>query len=181
MKWFTGITAMDALRHRYKELLMKYHPDNQDGADTTAIMQEINAEYDSMLARFRNGNRDKRYSRDTGDTGSGGKRHDASQSFDEATEREIRRILNELVRMKGDFAIELVGTWIWCYGPGIRDSPEVRKKLKELGFHYARKKQKWHWGATKGRSRRPVPMGRIRAKYGSTLYRKENGRKRISG
>lgn len=181
MKWFTDTATMEALRQRYKELLMKYHPDNQDGVDTTTTMQEINAEYDSMLARFRSGNRDKRYSRDTGDTGSGGKRHGASQSFDEATEREIRRILNELVKMQGDFAIELVGTWIWAYGTGIRDSPEIRKKLKELGFRYAGKKQKWHWGATKGRSRRPVPMERIRAKYGSTLYRKANGRKRISG
>ena len=49
MKWFSNINTIADLRNRYKQLLIKYHPDNNPNTDTTAIMQKINSEYDELL------------------------------------------------------------------------------------------------------------------------------------
>ena len=51
MKWFTAST-LNELRRQYKMFLVKYHPDNNPGMDTTKDMQEINAEYDVLLNQF---------------------------------------------------------------------------------------------------------------------------------
>lgn len=32
MKYFTGIKTVEGLRKRYRELLKKYHPDNENGS-----------------------------------------------------------------------------------------------------------------------------------------------------
>ena len=42
-KYFTGVNTVDDLRKQYRELLKKYHPDNEQGS--VEITQEINAEY----------------------------------------------------------------------------------------------------------------------------------------
>ena len=162
MKWFADIRSPEELRQRYKTLLARYHPDNQPSSrDTTAVMQEINSEHDEMIARF---SRKKHYARHrTAKSGDG---------FDAALEREIRCILNALVSLNvGGITIELIGTWIWVYGPGCRASPGLRQALKDLGFRYAPKKKKWHWGRLDRPNRRPVPMDRIREKYGSRVIR----------
>lgn len=49
MKWFENVTTLDELRQTYKKLLIKYHPDNNPGTDTTPIIQEINVNYDLLL------------------------------------------------------------------------------------------------------------------------------------
>ena len=50
MKWFNNVTTIEELRKQYRELLRKYHPDNEHG--DTKITQEINAEYDLVFAMF---------------------------------------------------------------------------------------------------------------------------------
>ena len=47
-KWFKGITTVEELRKKYRELLKKYHPDNPEGS--VEITQEINNEYDRLFA-----------------------------------------------------------------------------------------------------------------------------------
>ena len=47
-KWFTGIKTIEELRQRYRELLKKYHPDNEGGS--VEVTQEINAEYDRLFS-----------------------------------------------------------------------------------------------------------------------------------
>ena len=47
-KWFTGVTTVEELRKKYRELLKKYHPDNESGS--VEITQEINSEYDRLFA-----------------------------------------------------------------------------------------------------------------------------------
>lgn len=56
MKWFNvnEVKDLNSLRSVYKKLLIKYHPDNNE-EDTTAIMQEINAEYASLFQQLKNG------------------------------------------------------------------------------------------------------------------------------
>lgn len=47
-KWFAGVTTIEELRKQYRELLKKFHPDNDGGS--VEITQEINAEYDRLFA-----------------------------------------------------------------------------------------------------------------------------------
>lgn len=48
MKYFTGIKTVEGLRKRYRELLKKFHPDNENGS--VEITQEINSEYDRLFS-----------------------------------------------------------------------------------------------------------------------------------
>lgn len=47
--YFAGVTDIETLRKRYRELLKQYHPDN---GGSVAEMQSINAEYDRLFADF---------------------------------------------------------------------------------------------------------------------------------
>ena len=49
-KWFTGVKTVEELRKKYRELLKKYHPDNESGS--VEITQEINAEYDNLAKMY---------------------------------------------------------------------------------------------------------------------------------
>ncbi len=52
--FFAGVNSQSSLRKRYKDLLKIYHPDNKCG-DTDAI-QEINREYQRLLAQMQEKN-----------------------------------------------------------------------------------------------------------------------------
>lgn len=54
MKWFKqeDLKDINTLRSAFKKLLIKFHPDNNK-EDTTAQMQEINAEYDRLFERLK--------------------------------------------------------------------------------------------------------------------------------
>ena len=54
IKWLNSINSIDELRQKYKELLIKYHPDNNKD-DTTLQMQEINSEYDYLIKKLKGG------------------------------------------------------------------------------------------------------------------------------
>ena len=45
--YFAGVKTIEELRQKYRELLKKYHPDNEGGS--VEITQEINAEYDRLF------------------------------------------------------------------------------------------------------------------------------------
>ena len=47
-RWFAEVKTVEELRKRYRELLKKYHPDNENGS--IEATQEINAEYDRLFA-----------------------------------------------------------------------------------------------------------------------------------
>ncbi len=149
MKWFTDINTLADLRGRYKQLLIKYHPDNNSGVDTTKDMQEINAEYDTLLKQF-------------------AANQSSDSNFSTEKEMELKRVLNEAIQIKADILIELVGTWIWVSG----NTYAVKARLKELGFKWASKKHMWYWGESERRCTVPLEMEDIRAKYGSTVYRR---------
>lgn len=146
IKWLNNLHSIDELRQKYKELLIKYHPDNNQN-DTTSIMQEINSEYDYLIKKLK------------------GEPTSNDCSYDDS---EFKSILDALVKLHSNIIIEVVGTWIWVYGP---DTKEIKDKLKELHFKWSPKKQKWHWGTSKHRVTKEVDMSFIRIKYGSTIYK----------
>ena len=84
MTYFRNVETLEELRKQYKELLKKFHPDNANGS--TEATQEINAEYDNLFRKFKQG-------------------YEHSEEYQKATERQ---------RQSYDFVKEYVLGEIWC-------------------------------------------------------------------
>ena len=168
MKWVKEINSLEELRKLYRQLVIKYHPDN--GGSGEAI-KEINKEYEIMFARLKNDFEHK----DTYSSASDKQK----QSYDWEKDKQIRDMIMKLSRFEG-ISVEIIGVWIWvsnCY--------EYRKQLKELGFHWAKQKQMWyiHFDDYHKFSQRPASMSYIRAKYGSVEVKfktEKNEKERLS-
>jgi len=152
MKWFQNIETLEGLRKEYRQLVVKYHPDN--GGLENAI-KEINAEYGILFKKLKeNYEHQEAYSHAS---------DKQKQQYDWQKDTQIRNMLIQLSKFK-DITVEVIGVWIWvsgCY--------EYRKELKALGFHFARQKQMWyiHFDDYHKFSSKPASMSYIRAKYGS--------------
>lgn len=151
-KWFkaTDVTTIEGLRKKYRELLKKFHPDNPEG--DVEIMQEINAEYDRIFAKLNRGN--------STDGPSSGEEEDHA----------FKEVLNAIIHIDAD--IEIIGCWIWCF-----NAFPYKDQLKALGFKYAPRKKAWTWhtGETyQRRSKREIPLGQIRSKYGSKTVKNQS-------
>lgn len=144
-KWFTGIKTIEELRQRYRELLKKYHPDNEGGS--IEITQEINAEYDRLFDVL---SKEKHKDEET-------------PKYDYQAENDaFKEVLNKIISY--NMEIELIGNWIWCF-----DCFAYKDRLKELGFKYASKKKAWTWhfGDYVRYSKGEITLDEIRMKYGS--------------
>lgn len=144
-KWFKNVSNVEELRKQYKELLKKYHPDNDGGS--VEITQKINAEYDAVFARMSREN----------------KADGESTTYDnEAEDRAFREVLEKISTL--NVTAEIVGSWIWISG-----GYECRELLKSIGFKFAPKKKCWcwHFGDYHRRSKREISLDEIRQKYGS--------------
>lgn len=145
MKWFHNIETLKELRHLYRILLKKYHPDTGHG--DSAITQEINEEYDTLFALL-----SQKEGKDP-----------ASEAEHEAAFKEtLQKIIGLNIR------IEVIGNWIWCF-----DCFNEKETLKELGFTWASKKKAWIWHAApyKRRYQKEIPLDQIRQKYGARTVR----------
>lgn len=120
-KYFTGVKTVEELRKGYRELLRKYHPDNENGS--TEITQRINAEYDSLFVIL---------SKET-------QSDNQSPTYDKDDENKVfKEVLNSIIHINAD--IEIIGSWLWVHG-----GYEYRELLKSTGFKYAPKKKSWCW------------------------------------
>lgn len=150
MKHFANIKNLEELKEEYKKLAKKHHPDL---GGCTETMQEINAEYDEILA---NGLFSKK----------------------ENYETEIlhRDIIEQLVVLEG-LTIEICGLWLWVGGKTYA----VKDKLKALGLKFSGQKKLWYYKPyedTKTR-RKTLEMDRIRSVYGS-MEIKASGRMKLA-
>ena len=151
-KYFVNCKTLDELKKQYRRLAMKYHPDM---GGSTEIMQQINAEHDTLFEMLK-------------------KQHNASaDEYHQTTETaaEFRDIIDFLMTLDGVVA-ELCGRWLWIGG----NTREHKEALKAAGCHWCQNKGLWSWhyaedgcGYHKGRKR---SMAEIRAKYGSTTFRR---------
>ncbi|MBC5678663.1 J domain-containing protein [Anaerostipes sp. NSJ-7] len=144
-KYFAGVKTIEELRQKYRELLKKYHPDNEGGS--VEITQEINAEYDSLFVIL---SEEKSANEET-------------PKYDYQAENDaFKEILNKIIHINAD--IEIIGSWIWVHG-----GYEYKELLKSVGFKYASKKKCWcwHYGDYVRYHDKEITLDEIRQKYGS--------------
>lgn len=147
-KWFTNVTTIAELRKKYRELLKKYHPDNENGS--VGVTQEINAEYDLVFSILSK------------------EEHSDSQSYTQEENEQFKAILNAIIGY--NITIEIIGNWIWCF-----NCYAYKDQLKSLGFTWCSKKKSWVWhdGEYRRHHKKEIPLNDIRAKYGSQTVRNQ--------
>lgn len=146
IKHFKAVKNHQELKSEYKRLAKQYHPDLNKDKDTTATMQEINAEYDYMVNHLKETNKDDKYA----------KYHTVNDGYKE--------IINAIIHF--DLDIEICGTWIWI---GQRNSKDHKDELKAAGFMWAGAKKMWYWKPADyvKTAKKTYSMDEIRNYYGS--------------
>ena len=139
-KWFTGVTSIDELRKKYRELLRTHHPDN---GGNIANMQSINAEYDALFDNLSKVNKTD------------------SQSYTHEENERFKAILNEITAF--NMTIEVIGSWVWCF-----NGYPYKDRLKALGFTWCSKKKAWVWHDEPyhRHHKQEISLSDIKAKYG---------------
>lgn len=160
MKWFKDVSTLDELRKKYKQLVIKFHPDN--GVSDDAI-KEINSEYDVLFQKMKNSYEHSENYQQSNDR--------QRQAYDSVKDQKIREMIVKLSRFQG-LVIELCGVWLWVSG----DTKRYKDELKALGLHYASQKRCWyiHWDEFVKRGTKSSSMSHIRSKYGSTIINTDN-------
>lgn len=147
--YFHDITNLPDLKAAYRVLALKHHP---DCGGSTAIMQEINAEYTALHEALK-------------------AEHNASaDAHHQTTEApaEFIDIISTLVRMEG-ITVELCGSWLWIGG----NTRPHKETLKAAGCAWSARKQLWSWHHAEDGSRYyrgKTTMAEIRQKYGSQTF-----------
>jgi len=153
--YFSDCRTLEEVKSKYKELAMLHHPDR---GGNTAIMQEINTEYESIIKN-------------------------PVFSFAEHSEQEQQEfimypeIINKIIGLQG-IIIELIGNWIWVSG----NTYPYRKELKKIGFYFAPVKVMWYFRPPdyKSVNREPKTIEYIRNKYGSDVISLNSPRNQLS-
>lgn len=146
MKFFENIKSLSELKHVYKDLARRYHPDLGGDLET---MQRINAEYDRMLEYFaKHGDKTER-----------------EKAAAEVPEK-FRAIIAKLLTMPY-IQVEIIGGWIWLSG----NTALYLRKIQQLGFLYSKKQKRYYLPdeTTSGRRGTRYTMDAIRDKYGSQI------------
>lgn len=154
--YFKNCQTIEEVKKLYKELALKHHPDREGG--NTQIMQEINAEYESVIKN-------------------------PFFKYEEQTEEQkadfikYPDIINQIVKFKG-VLIELIGNWIWISG----NTYPYKQQLKAMGFFFAPKKVMWYYRPAeyKSANHKPKTIEQIRAKYGSEQIETKYSEKEIA-
>jgi curved DNA-binding protein CbpA len=143
MTYFEGITTLEGLKRKYRELSKLNHPDL---GGKTEIMQAINAEYEMMLTRVHD------------------KEGNPLNAEEINIQKDIMDVINKIVALKG-LIIEVTGRWIWVTG----ETRQYKEYFKSLHFFWAHKKSAWYWRPADAKvyNRRPLSLDAIRYKYGS--------------
>ncbi len=173
--YFNNVQTLDELRKQYKDLLKKYHPDNENGSEE--IAKAINTEYERLFKILKDKHTSKQ-NNSSEHTANG--KADSTTSYDNMRynfeEDELLREMLQKVIHFSDITIEIIGNWIWISG----NTYQYKKELKEFGFKFAGQKKCWYWHseAFKKRSHKVLSMDDIRNYYGSTEVETDN-RKRL--
>lgn len=150
LKWFNDCKTVKEAKSQYHKLCRQYHPD-MSGEETTAIMQEINAEFTKVFAEIQR--KETRQQNETKD-------NNINTSTEQAAER-FMHIIQKLVRCDG-LVIEIVGSWIWVSGTTYK----YLRGIKSLGFKYSTKQKRYYYTEDYSGRRSHLTYDQIKEKYG---------------
>lgn len=144
MKYFQGVKTFEELRQAYKRLIRQYHPDLNQGQDTTLIMAEIINEYkelEKVISKTKQGKEEK-------------SQYNAIN---------FTEVINSIIGF-ADINIEIVGSWVWVSGKTY----PIRTELAKVGFKFSKKHKKWYMSPTEWDGKKTkLSYEQIKAKYGS--------------
>lgn len=143
MNYFSGISSLEQLKIKYRELAKMYHPDL--GGDLEK-MKQINLQYSEMLQKVKDGKGE-------------------FLNTDEVTIQEsLRDVIEKIITWQGIY-IEVCGSWVWVTGR----TKDYIDQFKALGFWWASKKLAWYWrpAEQKYKHTKTLELDQIREKYGS--------------
>jgi hypothetical protein len=147
--YFNSCKSLEEVRKHYKNLAFMHHPDK---GGSTERMQEINAEYESIIKNphFR---------------------CEAQTQEQQEESLHYPEVINQLINLHG-IIIELIGDWIWLSG----NTYTHRVQLKQIGFYFAPKKTMWYYRPAdfKSSNKKPKSIDEIRNKYGSDVIQLKN-------
>ena len=109
-KWFKKDSSLDELKHEYRKLLKKYHPDH--GGDTKTAQEIIN-EYEKLI----------RYAVDTGFAYYQAEREKSGKSTYEADLTPFYDILKKVAELKEHVIIKDIHAWARI----LQEADEVRR------------------------------------------------------
>ena len=157
--YFNNVQTLDELRKQYKDLLKKYHPDNENGSEE--ITKAINTEYERLFKILK----DKHTSKQAHTAKENTSDNYNNMKYDFSEDTLLREMIQKVIHFS-DITIEIIGNWLWIGG----NTYQYRKDLKDLGFKFAGKKKCWYWHseAFRKKSHKILSMDDIRSYYGST-------------
>lgn len=161
--YFKDVQTLEELRKQYRDLLKKYHPDNENGSEE--ITKAINTEYERLFKILKNKHDSRQQNtRSSNATGNNDSSYN-NMKYDFAEDERLREMLQKIIYFS-DITIEIIGNWIWISG----NTYQYRKEFKELGFKFAGQKKCWYWHSESYRkkSHKRLSMDDIRNYYGST-------------
>ena len=159
--YFHDVQTVEELKRQYKTLAFKYHPDREGGSKE--IMQQVNAEYDELLARVRNAEYDELLARVRNvHESADGKTYTREAAAD--VPDDFRKVIDAIINF--DCRIELCGSWLWVFG-GF----QYRQQLKELGFFFCSRKKAWAWTQEPTNNKHKLTLDEIRRLHGSEIIK----------
>ena len=153
-KYFKDCKTIEDVKATYKALAKQYHPDIA-GAEFTATMQEINAEFEKAFDKYKNIHESAE-----------GNTYTTEQNSTE-TPAEFMEIINKLINCNG-LTINIIGRWIWLEG----NTYSYKDIIKQLGFKWAGQKKAWYWHPEEEKSynRKKLSLDDIKTMYGCTAF-----------
>ncbi|HEY3369394.1 MAG TPA: hypothetical protein VGK10_01020 [Prolixibacteraceae bacterium] len=122
MNYFENVRTLEELRKQYRNLAFANHPDR---GGETAVMQEINNQYEKLSQKLIEGN--ESFS-------------DERKEWEHQVSEELRQKLDKVIFLP-NIIIELIGSWIWITG----NTYAIRALLKEEGFKFSSPKSAWYF------------------------------------
>jgi hypothetical protein len=159
MKYFNHCQSVEEAKKRYRELLMKYHPDHA-GEEGETITKDVIAEFTAFLNGFMSYSFNSYY-------------EDKEWKPDAGAETSFQETLQKIIDF--DCEIEIIGYWIYCF-----NSYTVREQLRELGFWFTNKHKAWVFsGKAKRNIHSKETLDEIRERKGSQkIEKKDKARKK---